>query len=220
MLATLVLLLGSLAANNEYSKGNDPATEKLNPVVNCTPELTDLGTAWVSAFNKVNPANTIELNNPAKPDGSGLLLTTDKNALSENKALELIVGKKIIVPFINVKNPLLPEIQKKGVSTNAFFRMFEQAAPVWGSLLQNNQSGRVTLFVADDETIKSSVARFLQIKSLNVDGIQIQTAQTELENWSQQLEYKVQKSQKNWVLPRTSLCMSNVWHRLGNFPPL
>jgi len=74
---------------------------------------------------------------------------------------------------MNVKNPLLPEIQKKGVSTNAFFRMFDQAAPVWGSLLQNNSSTRVTIYVADDEMIKTSVARFLQIKSLNADGIQI-----------------------------------------------
>ena len=42
----------------------------------------------------------------------------------------------------------------------------------------------------------------------------------ELENWSQQLEYKVRKNPKNWALPRMRSCMWNGWPRWESYPLL
>jgi glycine cleavage system H lipoate-binding protein len=85
---------------------------------------------------------------------------------------------KIIVPVFNSKNPYLEEINKRGVSPDAFIRFFESKdSQNWGTLLSNSRNTQAICYYINDESVKRGLATFLKKDAIEIIGSEAGTRQ-------------------------------------------
>ncbi|MBC8320359.1 MAG: hypothetical protein H8E34_06540 [Bacteroidetes bacterium] len=95
--------------------------------------------------------------------------------LSDESLWKIVVGRDVIVPIINSKNPFLDKIYQQGISTEEFAQIFENPEiQHWGTLLKNSQNEHVNYYMIDDESINSVVANFLNVNQITFDGIKVE----------------------------------------------
>lgn len=151
-----------------------------------SPELFDIATTWVSAYVKNNPeAKIIVVNIPANNLGkefdiSGSIGLVTKDYFSSGSNISnwtMALGRDIIVPVMHAENPYREDILKRGISPEEFAHAYTNIGkPVWGSLLNNDQSIPVNCYYFSNESGKANLANFFQsdlpkIKGKDVNSI-------------------------------------------------
>jgi glycine cleavage system H lipoate-binding protein/ABC-type phosphate transport system substrate-binding protein len=161
-------------------------TEEDSIYVWTSPDLSDITSTWVSAYETFNPEARINVSvipdNMVshmldKPGNIGLV--TKNYIPATNKSMwHMGVGRDIIVPVICSENPFLEEIIQKGISREEFANLFSNTKKAtWGTLLNNKESIPVNCYYIKDESNKPYLAEFLQtdLESLTVkeiDGVE------------------------------------------------
>ncbi|NOQ23790.1 MAG: hypothetical protein GQ564_00370 [Bacteroidales bacterium] len=187
----LLVLISSMtffvvfSANLNAKSSLHSATVEDSIYVWTSPDLFDIATTWVSAYESINPEAKINVSNIPNDmvshmlDKSGNIGLITKNYLpAANKSIwKMSVGRDIIVPIMNSNNPFLEEIFQKGISQEEFANVFtDSKKPTWGILLNNKQSIPVNCYYINGELNKPYLAEFLQtdlqkINGRDVDGI-------------------------------------------------
>jgi glycine cleavage system H lipoate-binding protein/ABC-type phosphate transport system substrate-binding protein len=145
-----------------------------------SPDLYDIATTWVSAYEKINPDIKINVSSvPAnmvayKLDGSGnigLITKSNLPVANSKNTWKMPVGRDIIVPVMNSENPFLEEILQKGISPDEFADVFTKTKdPTWGSLLNNDQLIAVNCYYISNESNKIYLSEFLQTDLNKISG--------------------------------------------------
>jgi glycine cleavage system H lipoate-binding protein/ABC-type phosphate transport system substrate-binding protein len=173
---SLVSLILFFCCSNLISQ---EATNKDNPAasgsitVYSTPELTDLTAQWAKEYGKSHPGQVVNVI-PAKEPGLSSIPGSDGNIcfvsnqfqIKEDQQMmfKVVVGREIIVPVINLKNPYLSQIQQQGISREAFAKSLEiPEKGQWGTLLNGKQNTPVSYYMLNDDQVRSSVAEFLNV---------------------------------------------------------
>lgn len=187
----LLVLISSMtlfvvfSANLNAKSSLHNATVEDSIYVWTSPDLFDITTTWVSAYESINPEAKINVSNIPNDmvshmlDKSGNIgLITKKYLPAANKSIwKMSVGRDIIVPIMNSENPFLEEIFQKGISQEEFANVFTDSKnPTWGILLNNKQSVSVNCYYINGESNKPYLAEFLQtdlqkVTGKDVDGI-------------------------------------------------
>ena len=151
--------------------------------IQCSPELYNLTSVWASEFGKANPGTRISVvktmggsnENILNADGNLLFLSNESVlSLNNDAAWKMVVGRDVIVPIINSKNPMLREINDQGISSGDLARLFKsQGNLFWGSLLEKGKDIPLHYFTSNNEAINSGIAAFLNQDQIPEAGITV-----------------------------------------------
>jgi glycine cleavage system H lipoate-binding protein/ABC-type phosphate transport system substrate-binding protein len=174
----LLLLFCSTAFSQDITVKN-ASPQKGTFTISCTPDLYPMASQWVIEYKRVNPDVRIEVINLAgkiidQGSDQNLYFVTNKSRKASNTKTDwkILVGRDVVVPFMNAANPFLNELAKQGVSQQKFTQIFNNPDKQnWGSLVAEGLNTAVHLYVVNDEDVKAGVAQFLQSTQVPVAGI-------------------------------------------------
>ena len=187
---TILLLVGLLFLNYGISNSleNNEVIENLSLEglisIFSTPDLYNLTTKWTREFCSLNPNVKINVINVTessiaeilkKDNNLGFISAQYQDELNDNSIWKIVVGRDVIVPIINSKNPFLDEIYQQGISADEFAEILKNPEMQnWGTLLKNGQNVPVNYYMVNDESINSVVANFLNLNQITFNGIKVE----------------------------------------------
>ena len=187
-----ILLVGmSLLICNQLAfslnKGDNPAkvpaiqSGEQAVEVSSSAELLVLAQNWVNNFNSANPSAKIKLDQLIDDSSQ----TFDHLSLiSENKTVEInsqsywkmVVGRDVIVPIANAKNPMMGQLQQTGISAVKYALLLNNPDKrSWAECLTNGMNTPVNIYVSDDEGVKNGLAGFANTGIGAVTGLIVKT---------------------------------------------
>ncbi len=182
MKTPVLMLISIFIATNVNLSGNDAVKENhdvLNNSINIvnTPDLKNLTANWINEYKILNPDVQINISDytnnnvkdlNVKSNNIYLISTIDNTVSQDNNMGKMIIGRNVIVPIINSKNPLLEEINKQGISPAEFAELVKNPGNMnWNTLLDNVQSLPLNFYTTDDELINSALKEFLNVEEIN-----------------------------------------------------
>ncbi|MFO7617305.1 MAG: hypothetical protein R6V75_08630 [Bacteroidales bacterium] len=168
--AVIFLGMDGFAAKKEKPSGRSAVT------VYAAPELTDLAGQLAAGFKASSPETEITIapiadNQELKP--GGFLLVTNESGIPQvaGTATSMVVGRDVVVPVINPRNPYLDQIREKGVSAGSLAGLFAGEGQVgWGTLLDGSPGSRVNFYLYEDQLVSEAVGRFLSLEPSMISG--------------------------------------------------
>jgi len=167
--------------NTEKGGTKNNLTSDGSITIQCSSDLYNLTSVWANEFGKANPGTRVTVveilgggnDEILNTEGKLLFLSNESvPSLKDNAAWKIVVGRDVIVPVINSKNPLLNEISEQGISADDLARLFTNSGNLnWGSLLENGKKAPLHYFNTNNEEINSGIAAFLNQDRIPEAGI-------------------------------------------------
>jgi len=185
----IYLLISLLLINYDYVSGNELLTENLHStkdsiIVLSTPNLYNLAVKWANEFNKLYPEMKIKILTTSDKMMTDKLIAKGNIGFVSNEYYsgfdsqslwKVVVGRDVIVPVINSKNPFSNDICKQGISTELLKAFFNNADNKnWGTLLRNNKSAPVNYYWVNDESTKTGLRGFLKTSQNLTPGTKVE----------------------------------------------
>ena len=180
---TFILLSYNISDSKEMMAGKNPSQEGFINVFT-TPDLYNLTMKWVSEYRSLNPTLTINVIKSEDYQAAGLLNTgggigfvADELWVARNdqSGWNMVVGRDIIVPIMNAKNPFRDEIVKRGITPEGLALILQKSENKnWGMLVGNPQNIKdipLHYYIGNDQSVLSGVENFLSTNSLSREGI-------------------------------------------------
>lgn len=181
-IACLLLLAGKLFSEGTESRAI-PQDGTITVVT--SPDLVKLSTLWAKQYQVLHPDVKIEVTEmndemiPAilQSEGSiGLISKRYSGAIPEESKWQMTVGRDIIVPVINAKNPFIEKINLRGITSEKLAMIFTGTeTPNWKTILESEQNASLNFYLVNDETIIAGVADFLNITQSVMHGNTVQS---------------------------------------------
>ena len=160
-LSLLIFGHSTLAVGNPDNPKELPTTQSGSKTINVStsPELYNLAMNWVNEYEKFNPSVKILV---AKMEGlnaqstSRLSFFVDENnrMVIDNSNWKMVVGRDVIVPVVNAKNPMLNLLHQQGISPVKFALLFDNPAKRnWSAIVQNGQNVSLQFYIPNNEEI-------------------------------------------------------------------
>jgi len=179
------MIYSSLCSMDLVTENITPGRDSLR--VFSSPDMYSLASKWSVEYNKLFPETKIKVVRVSdnKIDGSlfnegdiGLLSNEYFPGFQNESVRKIVIGRDVIVPVINSKNPYLGEILGKGVSTEVLLKFLSnQDYQKWGILLKNNITTKANYIWINDESVSKGLSVFLNTDQINTAGIQVKTAE-------------------------------------------
>jgi glycine cleavage system H lipoate-binding protein/ABC-type phosphate transport system substrate-binding protein len=167
----MLLLLAGMCITCSRDKAQEPS-QKDKIVFNSSPELYDLTSEWANVFCTLNPEVEIEvIKTPESAIKENLdytaqlsFVTSDFESEINDRALwKVTIGRDVIVPVINARNPYFQEISKQGISPARLARILNNPEHTrWSTIFENGPDLPINLYTTDDVTLHAGIARFLE----------------------------------------------------------
>ena len=193
MKKAIYLLIGILLMNYSYSSSMDLVRENNSQAgdslkIFSTPDLYNLSIKWAEEYNKVYPDKKIKVTNVSDSKMAGSLIEKGNNGfvssayyseVNSESLWKVIVGRDVIVPVINSKNPYLNEISQHGISPEALASFLNsKGSKNWGTLMKNNQNSPVHYYWINDESVSKGLAGFLKTDPTKQEGIKVENGES------------------------------------------
>jgi len=147
-----------------------------------SPELTELTTKWAEEFNSTNQGLNIQVvslveagsSAPAADGTLSFVSQKDLKATDNEMMWKVVVGRDVMVPIVNSKNPYLARLQEKGISADALSLVFaDKTASPWGILLGDEKNNMVSCYYSNEIEVTSALANFLNTESEMLNGVAV-----------------------------------------------
>lgn len=175
------MICGSLRSNPPTSESNLYPSDSIR--VLSTPDLYSISIKWAGEYNKLFPETKIKVisisdssmvNNLLEKEDLGFVSDEYYSGFASKSIWKVVVGRDVIVPVFNSKNPYLKEISDKGISPESFALFFgNNDAGKWGTLLKGDQNSPANFYYIDDESILNGIAGFLNSDKNKINGIKV-----------------------------------------------
>jgi glycine cleavage system H lipoate-binding protein/ABC-type phosphate transport system substrate-binding protein len=179
---SVLLLISTQVYSNEALEKESTVSENALRIM-CSPDLYDLANQWAIDFGKLNPNFKISVSLVDPNDLQGILQMDGNLGLISNRCYQsfenksfwkVVIGREVIVPIINSKNPFLEQINQQGISSKELADAIKDPnLQNWKSLLENVEYIPVNYYSISDESIKSKIASFLDLNRIEVKGIEV-----------------------------------------------
>ena len=139
--------------------------------VSSSQELFHLAQTWVSEYKQVNPSVGIsldELQSASVPatDHLNLISGAETVTLNNGSSWNMVVGRDVIVPIVNAKNPMLIGLRQFGISPDKIALLLNGGAnKTWSAFVPNGQNVPVQLYLSNEEVVKSVLVNYTQSTS-------------------------------------------------------
>ena len=188
MKTKIILIIGlfflscSIADSKEAEIVNNPSKEGSIKVFT-SPETYNLTTKWTNEYGSLNPNVKIKVitagsNNIPRmlSNGSGIGFIGDESNISgKNQEIwNIEVAHDVIVPIMNIVNPLMNEIISKGITPERLAQIFNDTENQnWGKLLNNSQNIPVHFYMTNDASVLVGLANFIKGSQIKTIGIKV-----------------------------------------------
>ena len=164
----IMLLCFGWNAISQQIVSNEESSQKSEVNISCTPDLFPLASDWVGAYRKLHPEvdikvidipyNSLELGN-----GKSLSFISNNSSttISNKSNWKIAVGRNVVVPIMNITNPLANEILRRGISPEMFVQILGNPENQNWGFLAADQNVPLHIFIVNDESVKTSVSNFL-----------------------------------------------------------
>lgn len=168
---------------NKFSLENSEIPAKSTLSIFSTSELSELTAQWANEFSSLNPEVTIKVAHISETSiaekfdkTSNLIFTSgelDTTFFNKSNWKE-VVGRDVIVPIVNSRNPFINEIISQGISFEVFTQVInDPELRNWGTLLKNQQNIPVNLYFTDDASTNSGLEKLLNVNQININGMKV-----------------------------------------------
>ena len=150
-----------------------------------TPDLFSLTTRWVEEFNKVNTEGKIKLIEVSDYKTGSILLEKGEigiisseyvSGLGSESVWKSVIGRDVIVPVINAKNPFLKEISQNGVSAAVLKNIISNTdSPTWGAFVKSGDNTKVNYIWVNEESIRNGLKAFLGTAVSSPSGTEVKS---------------------------------------------
>lgn len=169
-LGMLFFLAGLCLTCNRSEVQEAPRQDKI--VLHSSPDLYEISVEWAAVYCTLNPEVEIEViesseaaiaENLEKKPQLSIVSSQFESEIYSRSLWKLTLGRDIIVPVINARNPYIREICKQGISPAGLARaMNDPEHTTWNTLIENGPNIRVNLYTSNDPTLHSDLASFLE----------------------------------------------------------
>ena len=176
---SLTMYTGTICAQGRSDNPKDiPANQAGNNAVKVlsSPDLYPLSLNLVNEFNKMNPSAGISLDqigdNKTQPV-EYLSLVSDQNKGSVNDQLKwkMVIGREVVVPVVNARNPMLGLLYTHGISPQKFAQLIREPSKMnWSSIVANGQMESIQLIIPDNKEIISCLGEFTKVSVNEISG--------------------------------------------------
>ncbi len=130
-----------------------------------TPDMVELTSHWISGFEKSNSNAKIVVNeivNKSQIMGGQVYLTSE--VLETEPSWKMVIGHDIVVPVFNVKNPLIEQLNKQGLTSDDFSSILSENTN-WSTLINEGNSTSIHVYISDNEQVISKLSGFTGLTS-------------------------------------------------------
>jgi glycine cleavage system H lipoate-binding protein len=172
---------GFCVEGNDNSKGEQLSSTAVQTLqIVSSPELNDLATTWLAGFGVLHPNQKIILSSQTEvtplKEGNLYLLSTDNQKLVSDKSVwKMVIGHDLVVPVINTKNPLLEEINKKGVIAEDLAKLISDGTN-WSMVINGAAKTPVKCYITDNQQVITKIADFTKIDQTSISATKVTTA--------------------------------------------
>lgn len=165
ILSVLVLIACFFSVNPTRAEKNPGQESALK--IYCTPDLYNLSSQWVTAYQHANPGVFIEVKKSegdikSLVENNGLVFTMNREIQGEVPAWLMTVGREVVVPVFSSENPYMNEINSRGVSKEFLLQLIQDPGGVtWGRVLHQSYASPVHIYVSSDKLVLERLQQFL-----------------------------------------------------------
>lgn len=187
----LYLLIGLLLINYSFvisspliAGSNSPTSDSVKVI--STPDLYNLTSLWEKEYNRMFPGSKLEIirvsdsrtaNDLLERGAIGFISNEYFPQFDNGSKWKVVIGRDVIVPVINSKNPFIEEISRRGITPESLADFFSNSdSRTWGTLLKGDQKTKADLFVINDSSISKSIAGFLKTEAVSDFGKKLDNA--------------------------------------------
>ena len=142
--------------------------------INCSPELLNIAGCWSTQYNKVNPNLRISIGqftDNATLSGNVLNFVSGEHSL-RGASWKMVIGRDVMVPIINSKNPMINLINGSGISAAKFTGFFNTTEKqTWANLVTAGQKEEVSYYLTSNESLLANIAGFAKTDASTIKGI-------------------------------------------------
>jgi glycine cleavage system H lipoate-binding protein/ABC-type phosphate transport system substrate-binding protein len=189
LLISLLLLNGSLS--NKELRAESIISPGDSIIVLSTPDLYNTSVKWAGEYNRLYPEMKIKIISIPDSKQMDKLLAEGKIAFVSNEYYSgfnsqtlwrVVVGRDVIVPVINSKNPFSAEICRRGITQSALSQFCKNTkSPDWGTLLNNSEKTPVNYYWVNEESLQTGIADFLNTDKVKINGKEVKTGEEMIE---------------------------------------
>jgi glycine cleavage system H lipoate-binding protein/ABC-type phosphate transport system substrate-binding protein len=189
LISTFFVLSFLLFNATGFCVENDSQQKEQTLQIVSSPELFNLASNWVAGYGTLHPEQKVDLQlqtdaTAFKAEKLYLISNNHPILMGNETAWKMVVGHDLVVPVINAKNPLLAEINKKGLTADDFARLISVNAD-WSLVINNAPKTPVNFYIADSENVLTKIAGFTNTDKEAIASTKI-TSATELISLVQQ----------------------------------
>lgn len=152
--------------------------------LNCSAELTELARELAEQYQLETPAvaisiATLQEKGTAVFPAEGEIALSHKGCLREDagQGLEVVVGRDVIVPVMNIDNPQKELIIRKGISPEQFASVYKSGGKLsWGELLGSMDRSIIEAYIPGKECAKAYLSGFLGMTSGELSAVEVNTS--------------------------------------------
>jgi glycine cleavage system H lipoate-binding protein/ABC-type phosphate transport system substrate-binding protein len=181
-LTIVLLLLTCCFAIGEEEKTGRTNSPEGSFTVNTSPDLFNLTSKWADEYQNLNPLVKIKVNKLPEANvpeiigsesGIGIFSGKLNSALKNNSSWNMIVGRNVVVPVMNEKNPLFTEITTKGIPENDLIRIIREPQNVsWDKSNQVSGQNLMHVYFANDPFVLAVLSEFQNSDHVTTTGFQ------------------------------------------------
>jgi glycine cleavage system H lipoate-binding protein/ABC-type phosphate transport system substrate-binding protein len=112
-------------------------------------------------------------------DNAISIVSDEKNSgFSKGSFTKTVLGRDVIVPVINSRNPYAEGIALHGISPESLANFLaNNGLKNWGTLLNTNVTAQLHYYQIDDESISRSLTEFLKTNITVINGIKVKSSE-------------------------------------------
>jgi len=147
-----------------------------------SPGVYPLAQNWANDYNRSNPSAKIsvyQMNVGLSIKVDRLCLITGTNSMLDDSQSnwKMVVGRDVIVPLINAKNPMMDHLIQTGFSSGKFAGLFKGTdIKNWSDCVTDGQKVAVQLYVPNDRDLISGLTKFSKSNIISGNVRTLQTA--------------------------------------------
>jgi glycine cleavage system H lipoate-binding protein/ABC-type phosphate transport system substrate-binding protein len=176
---SLTLYAGTAFPQSRSDNPKDiPANQAGNNAVKVlsSPELYQLSLNLVNEFNKLNPSAAISLdrfgdNQVQSVEHLSLVSEQYTGSVNDPVKWKMVIGRDVVVPVINARNPMLSLLYTHGISSQRFAQLFREPSKMkWSSIVSDGQNAPIQLIIPDNKEIIACLGEFSKVPVSEISG--------------------------------------------------
>lgn len=176
----LAFFCSGLSTRGAVAGGDGPHKENITVV--STSGLLNLSQTLTSEYGRSFPGAELAVRQPEESEINDMLQNNlSIGIISQGTSVDaafwkILIGRDVVVPIINSENPFLKTIGLQGVSAENLAKVFtDPNKKDWGTLLQNERTDPVHLYMLKDGSVTFAVTDFLQVNLKHMDVQELAT---------------------------------------------